>query len=395
MNLQVTVHTDWNTIEPLHEHWSEWAGASFMADWRWLRAWWEAYSRSDVRRFEPRRQLAVCSVGDSAGKLLGIGPFYVSTGIANRTLRLLGDGQAASDYVGILAAPREMDAVTRTIANWLHSADFRQQFGGIDLIECDGQRNDAPWIGSFIDELQHSGWRAIQSEQEGAWQIDLPSDWSTYLRQLNQSHRRKVKKIAQQVSEGSVQVEWIDDVRKLDTWWPRFVALHQRRRHELGQPGCFTDPKFDHFLGAAVEAVISKGEAAMLGATVAGRAIACGLFFCSTERWSLYQCGMNSRYESYQPGHLINALAIEAAIQRGARVFDFLRGDEPYKRLWRTQRVPLFRWRIVAPQWQSRLKHSAWLAARQIKRASQLIVQSMQTSRTPTHVPNSNHPVID
>ncbi len=394
MKPYIVLHTEWQSLEPHFAQWSAWARSQFMSDWMWLRAWWQAYSRN-ANSYSLRRRLAVATVHDSVGRLLGIGPFYVGQGIANRSLRLLGDGLAASDYVGVVAPAEHVETVARSLAHWVHSGECRERFGAIDLLECEGQLSSAEWLTGFADELSRLGWRSHRLASDAAWRMNLPSDWTTYVRKLSHSHRRKVNKIVKQRNSGATRIEWVADLRSLEQWWPRFIALHQRRRNELGQPGCFSDPRFGDFLGTAVEQAIARGEACLIGATVQNQPIACGVFFQSGDTWSLYQCGMNSRYEQYEPGHLINAVAIETAIARGARVFDFLRGDEPYKRLWRAERQPLWRCRIVSPQWQSRLKHSAWWAARQVKRASQILAAAWQSSGKRSHVSSANPPIAD
>ena len=48
-------------------------------------------------------------------------------------------------------------------------------------------------------------------------------------------------------------------------------------------------------------------------------------------RFCFYITGFDERYAAFSPGTVIVAHAIREAISNGFRVFDFLRGDEPYK----------------------------------------------------------------
>ena len=74
------------------------------------------------------------------------------------------------------------------------------------------------------------------------------------------------------------------------------------------------------------------------------------LAFLDRERRSFcfYITGFDKRYAALSPGTVIVAHAIREAIGNGYRVFDFLRGDEPYKfalgaELRQTENVTIFR----------------------------------------------------
>jgi CelD/BcsL family acetyltransferase involved in cellulose biosynthesis len=74
------------------------------------------------------------------------------------------------------------------------------------------------------------------------------------------------------------------------------------------------------------------------------------LAFLDRERHSFcfYITGFDKRYATFSPGTVIVAHAIREAICNGYRVFDFLRGDEPYKfslgaELRQTENVTIFR----------------------------------------------------
>ncbi|HEY4593430.1 MAG TPA: GNAT family N-acetyltransferase, partial [Thermoanaerobaculia bacterium] len=51
-----------------------------------------------------------------------------------------------------------------------------------------------------------------------------------------------------------------------------------------------------------------------------------------------YQSGFDPAHSALSPGTLLVAQAIRRAIEEGKTAFDFLRGDEPYKRRWKPQR---------------------------------------------------------
>jgi CelD/BcsL family acetyltransferase involved in cellulose biosynthesis len=61
-----------------------------------------------------------------------------------------------------------------------------------------------------------------------------------------------------------------------------------------------------------------------------------------------YQAGFDPAKGSVSPGTLLVAHTIRHAIEEGAAHFDFMRGDEPYKRRWKPNHV-YRNLRLIAP----------------------------------------------
>jgi len=76
---------------------------------------------------------------------------------------------------------------------------------------------------------------------------------------------------------------------------------------------------------------------------------------------------MNPDALDLAPGSLGNLLMLHWAIDDGYRAFDFLRGDEPYKRHWRARARPTWHVRIVPAQTSARLRHRLWLVGSNMK----------------------------
>jgi CelD/BcsL family acetyltransferase involved in cellulose biosynthesis len=67
-------------------------------------------------------------------------------------------------------------------------------------------------------------------------------------------------------------------------------------------------------------------------------AIAVAFGILHNGRCYYYLCDFDLKYASISPGTLVTAYAIEQAAQKGAKHFDFLRGEEDYKyKKWRAQ----------------------------------------------------------
>jgi CelD/BcsL family acetyltransferase involved in cellulose biosynthesis len=92
----------------------------------------------------------------------------------------------------------------------------------------------------------------------------------------------------------------------------------------------------------------------------------------------------------------VQTAALKGAIAEGMQVYDFLRGDEPYKALWRAERHSLAELRIVARHPAARLRHRAWLAAIRVKRllreAAKVAKRRSSTSTDPD--PTETHEMV-
>ena len=77
--------------------------------------------------------------------------------------------------------------------------------------------------------------------------------------------------------------------------------------------------------------------------TVGGKRIAAGLTFETTDSILYYNAGVDPDARDLSPGVLMVERYIRRALDRGARRFDLLRGDEPYKYEWGAVDEPIQR----------------------------------------------------
>ena len=81
----------------------------------------------------------------------------------------------------------------------------------------------------------------------------------------------------------------------------------------------------------------------------------------------MYQSGVCDQSMRYEPGHLLFTHTIKRAISDGKAEFDFLRGNEPYKRYWGATERPLFKVRCVSNGLSATLKHQFIRGLRSVK----------------------------
>src|SRR5438046_8604900 len=84
----------------------------------WLLPWWNAFSAGAPAR--PGRgcplELRIL-IARRAGRLAGALPCFRAPGRWSRRLHLLGDNVVGSDYLGLIARPRDAEEVARALAD--------------------------------------------------------------------------------------------------------------------------------------------------------------------------------------------------------------------------------------------------------------------------------------
>jgi CelD/BcsL family acetyltransferase involved in cellulose biosynthesis len=113
-----------------------------------------------------------------------------------------------------------------------------------------------------------------------------------------------------------------------------FFKLHSKRWRKRGLPGSFATKQLKSFHHEATSNLAREGflrltvlevDSEIVG-VLYGMQVGATRFF--------YQCGFDPEHKALSPGTLLVAKAINQAIEEGCELFDFLRGDEPYKRRW-------------------------------------------------------------
>ena len=92
-------------------------------------------------------------------------------------------------------------------------------------------------------------------------------------------------------------------------------------------------------------------------AEVDGETIAAHLYLQSSRGPQMYQSGICSKRMELEPGHLLFVHQFKHAIESGCAEFDFLRGDDRYKRAWGGRQSSLSTVRCVSNRLPSTLKH--------------------------------------
>jgi CelD/BcsL family acetyltransferase involved in cellulose biosynthesis len=329
----------------------------------WLRSWWNAYS-SD-------HELFILQVNNHEGDIIGFAPWFIERSLSQgQVVRFLGSGEVCSDYLGILATPEYVNQVAEALAHWLtyHEGNGQGPPCHWDLLDLSGVDAADHGIQRLAEQLTNAGNHVHSRRDNSCWRIELPDSWDEYLQRLSKSHRKQVRRIERRyLDNGMAQLHTARTQSELEEAMPILVDLHQQRRVSLNEPGCFASASFNSFLHEAVEQ-LSESEAAELHwIELAGRAVAAELHLIGGCVTYAYQAGVLPDALDQEPGRIMNVAVLKHNIDEGQEVFDFLRGDEPYKAHWRATPRPSLCCRVVPRRAAAQLRHQMWQAGDTMK----------------------------
>lgn len=143
--------------------------------------------------------------------------------------------------------------------------------------------------------------------------------------------RRSLRRYA---GVGPLHIERADDAPSAHAFLDALAELHQSTWQRRGRPGAFANPRFARFHHALIDRALPRGEVDLLR-VVAGSTVIGYLYnFRYRGRVLAYQSGFDyaAPDRARKPGLTCHHLAIERSLSEGCEVYDFLAGDDRYKR---------------------------------------------------------------
>ncbi len=98
-----------------------------------------------------------------------------------------------------------------------------------------------------------------------------------------------------------------------------------------------------------------------------GRVVAANAWLIQNNIGFGYQCGRDPEEDAHRVGRILQSVALRDNCQQGLVAFDFLRGDEEYKRQMRAVPTACHRLRVVARARMSELRHTIWATCREVR----------------------------
>lgn len=320
----------WDDIVDWDEAVAAMANPSVFLTRAWMQAWWRHVGAAS-------RTAVLVRVVDERGRTAGLAPFTIDRcGPAGRIRRLsfLADSLVGSEYLGLVARAGMEQQVVSAALGCIEAA-------GIDwhVARLPGLRPGDPAASALQAALIAGGGRHDAREEPCA-AIVLPEDPEAWLAGLSGSFRRRLRQRRRRLErDHDVAYRLADDTDQVRLGLDRLFAMHLDRWESRGRPGSFADPRMRAFYQELAPAFLESGWLRLWVLEVDGVSRAVQFGFA-------HEGVLHSLQEAYDSawnepgvsglGVVLRLHAVEAAIAEGLAAYDFLGGDQDYKRRWGT-----------------------------------------------------------
>lgn len=306
------------------EWWALWdrcPGATPFQSPGWALAWWRQFGAGG---------LWTVTVREPGGRLVGIAPLYLHACDGLHTVRLVGAG--LSDYLDLLAEPGWETTLVRGVADELAAhperwdrAEFQQLAAGSPLLQAGA---------AFSGETAAAEPCPVVSLAANARGETAAA--SARLCANIAADARRLRRVAIGTCIEPATTE------TLGAMLHELRRLHGARWERRGQRGVLSDASVWDFHCEAASALFARGVARLYALRANGGTIGVYYGFVSGGRAYYYLGGFDPAYRQAGIGNQLVAHAMAQGRGEGAAVFDFLRGQEPYKYRWGAKDVPTF-----------------------------------------------------
>jgi CelD/BcsL family acetyltransferase involved in cellulose biosynthesis len=289
---------------------------------RWLKVWWQVFGEGEKLYLFDVKQ----------GKdIIGIAPLMAKEG----KIYFIGSTDVC-DYMDFVVAPgRELAFFTALLD--------KLKKDGIKELCLDSLRYDSTVMTCLVDLAKSEGYETTVTRENVSLDLDLLSMWEEYLRTLSPKQRRETgRRFRRLEEEGDINYRVVENAAPevLDLF---FRLLRKSRKDKAA----FMTAKMESFFRALAD---TMAEAKLLRfgiLEISGKPVAAVMCFDYNERVYLYNSGYDPEYGYLSVGLMSKLLSIKDSIERGRKVYDFLKGPEEYKYRLRGREIPIYSCRIV------------------------------------------------
>ncbi len=351
---QIEINRDLDRLLADSESWNRLTRGVPFRNTAWLGPWWRNLGRHG-------QGFAVIA-RDDLGAIRGILPLYVSDFASGfRTLSMLGDGDACSDYVSVLAVEADAVAVAAEIGNYLIATASNPQTGW-DVIDIDGVVEGDKPMSALAQTLKQGGATIHAQSRMSTWSRGSSLSWEDHLKTHGKSQRRKIRALCKSLAGNNSLVQHsADSEAEVHQLLDALIALHQHRWNEVGENGSYSDPNFCKFVRESAIEFFQRGQLYLTALERDGHVIGTELNVIGDNRVLYsYSSGFDLDHLDVEPGRVLGVDTLQHLYRADLAGIDYMRGDEEYKKRFATESRRVFRFRAVAPAWYPKLRHALW-----------------------------------
>ncbi|MEW6323815.1 MAG: GNAT family N-acetyltransferase [Nitrospirota bacterium] len=355
--LTVTCHRTPEALTRLADAWDRLLDKALVktpfATHEWQAAWWKHFGR--------HQSLYLLSV-ERQGELVAIAPFMLGRRGPFRLLQFIGTGR--SDYLDFIIAAHCREALPAIIAYLARHADEW------DLISLEDWAEDSAHLARWRDLLPETGWQCSIRPSTVCPKLSCENGWGAYLQSKSSKHRKNLRRLERHV-EHSPHLR----IRSGRDWevaaqLSSIVRIESRSwKMAQGNPR-ITGPTATLFFSELFEAFRRRNWLETWYLLHDDEPVAYTINYLYDGKLYFYNVAYDLRHADQSPGTALTMHVLRNAFERRIVEYDFLRGDEPYKRLWTHEARQLYHAVIIGRGLRARLAYALLIAPRWLVRRS-------------------------
>jgi CelD/BcsL family acetyltransferase involved in cellulose biosynthesis len=367
-------------FDALHEEWESLlaeSDARIFQTWEWQRTWWKYFGEGDSQK-----QLYVLQFREGE-TLIGIAPLFIEKinavwPLTYRQVAFLGRG--TSDYLDIIALRgRENDVLGELAAHLGHA---RKEF---DVVLLEDIRDTSPTHEVLSAALQRWGYGGGKFQSDTCPRISLQSTWEATRKSFPSAQRYRLGRCWRKMNdELHTTYERVLGEDEVDAAMGDFIRIHQERWQSVGHRGVFADGPTENFHREVAPLLHQRGHLFLVFLRLGGKRVVADYGYEYRGEFCTYLSGVLGDHEflRFSPGRVLLMHVMEECSLKGVGVFDFMRGNEPFKYTFGAVDVP--NWTILcyggAPKSAAAL-HRFFLLRRSLTRRAAHEWLHLQTQR--------------
>ncbi len=256
------------------------------------------------------------------GRVAGIAPLALRRDLPARVVAMV--GKDPGDYWDVVAAPEDRERVALAVGAELVRSASRWDAG---ILNC------FPVGSGTLDRFASAGLRIFRREPVCAPAIELPDSFDGYLAMLPSGHRQNLRRHLRRLDKGEVGLREVSDRGELGVVMDRWRELRSLQWRERGRRITPSHEKdhFHRFMCDAVSRLVEVNLAVVWEFTWQERVVGVYVNFADERSFYWYLGGFDPDCAKLGLGKIAIGAGIRSSIEAGRRVFDFTRGEDPYK----------------------------------------------------------------
>lgn len=308
-----------------------------FSSWEWTSTWFRHFG-------EGRSPVILCVHRGS--DLIAILPLFREkkrfAGMRINRLGMIGEGIGGADHLDIISRPEDRLDAIESILEYLSESE------SCETVAFENLDGGSVTLETLRKHTRKSDMRYIRSSESVVAvcpQIDLAAGWEAVLSESRRcdNFKRKLKKLAKMPG---FEFRSVTSPSETSPAFDRFLHLHEKRWANSGGSELSGHPRLISFQRQIVGELAAAGMIRFDELWLDGECRSSIYGLDSGCTFYYYNSGYDLDFGNLSVGLVLLGLSIEAAVERGATLYDFLRGDETYKADWANRRTELVNMRL-------------------------------------------------